>query len=82
MFDSMLTIKLFLVFKSSTCSSLYIGKLAKKLNIVLEYGSLRSKEFNPKKYVNFFIVCYYFMCLILNILYVKQKKNEFYKLAS
>lgn len=79
MFDSMLTIKLFLVFKSS--SSLYIGKLAKKVNIVMEYGSLRSKEFNPKKYVNFFIVCYYFMCLILNILYVK-KTTEFYKLAS
>lgn len=47
----------------------------------MEYGSLRSKEFHPKKYVNFFIVCYYFMCLILNILYVKQK-NEFNKLAS
>lgn len=79
MFTSMLTIKLFLVFKSS--SSLNIGKLAKKVNIVLEYGSLRSKELILKSMSTFFIVCYYFMCLILNILYVKQK-NEFYKLAS
>lgn len=76
----MLIIKLFLVFKLS--SLLYIGKLVKKVNIVMEYGSLWSKEFYFKKYVNFFIVCYYFMCLILNIFYVKKKINEFYKLVS
>lgn len=39
MFDFVLIIKLFLVFKLSICSLLYIGKLVKKVNIVLEYGS-------------------------------------------
>lgn len=67
MFDFVLIIKLFLVFKLSICSLLYIGKLVKKVNIVLEYGS-----FCFKKYVNFFIVFYYFMCLILYIFYLKK----------
>lgn len=58
----MLIIKLFLVFKLS--SLLYIGKLVKKVNIVLEYWSFWSKEFVLKSMLIFLlyviILCVWF----------------------